>query len=288
MSPLQGQILRGLCAGGAARGLLVECRSLCEEVRKRHGLNPCAARLAAEGCLGGLLMTAWIKGEERITLQVRAIHPAFTFTADVDAVGGLRARLQPGDVQPNPGGIQGQLVLIKHDAEAELYRGATEVAHPNLEGALAEHMVGSSQVDAVLRLVVEQGPEGEILHAVGMLVERLPEDPRAPSMGPEQFAHFVDPLRAASDEEIMAQIRLGLVGELGLEVLAVAEVHWRCSCSRERVLRMLYQLGPEELLGLLREQGRAEVACHFCNIAYEVSGDDLRELLGQHGVSVGA
>jgi molecular chaperone Hsp33 len=233
-------------------------------------------------------MTAWIKGEERITLQARASHPAFTFTADVDAMGGLRARLQPSEVQPEPGGIRGHLVLIKHDAESELYRGTTEVSHPHLEGALAEHMVGSAQVDALLRIVVEQGPQGEILQAAGMLVERLPEDPRAPSMGPEQFAGFAGPLRSASDEEILAQIRLGLVGELGLEVLAITEVHWRCSCSRERVQRMLYQLGPDELLGLLREQGRAEVACHFCNIAYEVSGEDLRQLLAQHGVSIGA
>ena len=48
---------------------------------------------------------------------------------------------------------------------------------------------------------------------------------------------------------------------------------------------MLLSLGPTELRAMKEEDGQAEVSCHFCNVAYVVSGDRLGELLAVHAAS---
>jgi molecular chaperone Hsp33 len=54
-----------------------------------------------------------------------------------------------------------------------------------------------------------------------------------------------------------------------LEGLGFAQmVALRCSCSRDRVARMLKMLGRDEVQSLLDEQGMAEVTCEFCNHQY--------------------
>ncbi|MCV5951603.1 Hsp33 family molecular chaperone HslO, partial [Escherichia coli] len=41
-----------------------------------------------------------------------------------------------------------------------------------------------------------------------------------------------------------------------------------CTCSRERVARMLVGLGREEVGSILQEQGRVEIGCDFCGQHY--------------------
>jgi molecular chaperone Hsp33 len=45
---------------------------------------------------------------------------------------------------------------------------------------------------------------------------------------------------------------------------------------------LLLQLGRDELSKMLAEDGRAEVVCHFCNIAYQVGPERLAELIALH------
>jgi molecular chaperone Hsp33 len=57
-----------------------------------------------------------------------------------------------------------------------------------------------------------------------------------------------------------------------------------CSCSRERVGRMLVGLGAEEVHGIVAEQGRVEIGCEFCGLKYHFDAVDVGSLF----VSLGA
>src|SRR5690606_8141927 len=64
-----------------------------------------------------------------------------------------------------------------------------------------------------------------------------------------------------------------------VEVLEKSEIRFQCQCSRERVERTLISLGREEIQDMIREDGKAELVCHFCNEAYQFSREQLQELL---------
>jgi molecular chaperone Hsp33 len=54
---------------------------------------------------------------------------------------------------------------------------------------------------------------------------------------------------------------------------------WHCRCTRERVVRALIALGPEELRGMIADAQGAQVRCEFCATDYALSHDELVELL---------
>lgn len=134
------------------------------ETIRRHGLSGRAAELVTEGLVASVLLSAHIKGEERMMVQVQAEKPRFAFTAEVRSDGSLRARLTPSRVGEGP--IEGTLVAIKHDASRELYRGVAR-----LEGTFGESLQHY--------LLQSQQTEGQVHIAgpIGRLVERLPEGP---------------------------------------------------------------------------------------------------------------
>ena len=78
-----------------------------------------------------------------------------------------------------------------------------------------------------------------------------------------------------SARELVEQV----LSEFQLDVLSEEPVEYRCYCSRERVTRALISMGREELNSLIREQGRAELTCQFCDKVYHYTNEELEGLL---------
>ncbi len=56
-------------------------------------------------------------------------------------------------------------------------------------------------------------------------------------------------------------------------------VEYKCTCSRERMERVLISLGKEELYRLADEQDNTEIICHFCGTKYHFSSEELKKLI---------
>jgi molecular chaperone Hsp33 len=276
----KGRLHRGLIADRAVRFLAVELGSLAELTRVRHGLGAEAGRIAAEGLVSAALMSAYIKGTERITLQIQGERPRLSFACDVDAEGGLRAQLSPPQLAPTENGaLRGLLLAIKADAKREIYRGITRLEDETLEVALRSHLAGSDQVEVFLRIGTLQTEAGEVVFAGGLLLERLPEDPNLPSISLEAFRARFSAIETPPVEEILTSLAFGQILDEAVELLENRSLVWRCSCSQERIEAVLRDLPANELIEMLEEDRGAEVTCHFCNIAYRVDESRLAGLI---------
>jgi len=56
-----------------------------------------------------------------------------------------------------------------------------------------------------------------------------------------------------------------------------------CSCSRERVSRMIRSLGAAEAEGILAERGHIEVGCDFCGQQYHFDPVDAAQIFASPG-----
>ena len=104
------------------------------------------------------------------------------------------------------------------------------------------------------------------------------------------FEHLSTLLASLTAEEA-----LSLSGEQALNRLFHADecrlyetqtVEFGCECSEQRSLAALRALGPDELLDLIEENRRDELAtvsvdCHFCFQRYEFKKADLQALLSE-------
>lgn len=272
MSGRAGAIVHGLIHDGGARVLAVVADGPVEEVRRRHGLVGDAARICAEGMVAGALLSAHVKGEERLLVQVQGEHPRFSFTTELDAEGGIRGWIKP-TVLPPVGSISGYLLAIKSDAKRELYRGVAPVEGGGFEGALNDYLLQSQQTHGLVRLEARVQESGEVTLATGLLVERM-----GSGMPVEDFDTLIGPLRTATLSEIMTQFAFGSLLGSPVDVLENRRLEFRCRCSLERVEATLMSLGAADLRALKEERGEAEVTCHFCSEVYVVPGQRLLAL----------
>ena len=56
-------------------------------------------------------------------------------------------------------------------------------------------------------------------------------------------------------------------------------VCFKCNCSEDRMLKALATIKKSDLQEMIDDNEDVEVVCHFCNMAYNITVDKLRELL---------
>ena len=276
MTQTPSWLVRGLDETGAVRLLAVEVAQVNDAVARAHDLSPEASKLCAQSLVATALMSAYIKGEERIMLQVQGERPAVAFVGEIDAHGMLRGRLTPATVA-NVDTLNGLMLVIKSDEKKELYRGVSKI-DCGIEDALRGHFETSNQVDVLLAMTIEQDASGLVTYAAGLLLERLPAHAQLATLSNSAFIEkykqiIQDPLR-----DTLIQMALGSFADGKWEVLERRDLVYGCRCSREKVAGMLIGLGAEELRSMRLEDGGASVNCDFCTKEYRYSAAELAEL----------
>ena len=280
-SETTGVLVRAFLDDGAVRLILVEATGPAERTRVVHGLGPDAARIGSESLVAAALNAAYVKGDEQLAFQVAGEQPRCEVYADVTADGAVRARVTPPDLVLEDGRLNGVLVAIKSLGSRELYRGHTEMVHTTVEQALATHLGSSIQVDDVLRIGVKLGPDGTVVQAGGLLLERMPEERERVSLTHQEFEARYSWVRDADMMQVLTQLAFGSLGDRPLHVLEQRPLVWKCRCSKHKTLVALAAVGRDTLQAMIDEDHGAEVTCHFCNTTYVITEDELLERLGQ-------
>jgi len=268
-----GRFIRGFVHDRRVRVLAAVADGPADVLRSNHELGPASAALAAEGMVANVLLSAYIKGDERILLEIGGSRPHFSFSGEARSDGMVRGRFAPPEMS-SVEHIEGRLIAIKWGRQKEIYRGLAEVDHDSIEGALQAYLDQSQQSPGLVRLAASTRKNGSVDFAAGLLVELIPG-----TMEVEEFQELVQTLGSDSLRDVMTQFAFGqLLGE-SIEILEVRDLVFQCRCSRERVEGTLKALGSAEVQSLIADPGFAEVTCHFCNATYRLDAPELENLL---------
>jgi molecular chaperone Hsp33 len=229
--------------------------------------------MAAEETVCALLLSAYVKGEERILFEVSGDEPRFLFSGEASAGGRVRARLRPTRLGALSH-LRGRMATVKWNESTELYRGTALMDHRDLQAVLRAYLQDSQQVlgRAWLHAQVSQT---EVGFAGGLLIECLPV---ANGFEREEFDALMDGLEEGDAIARIVSAQAGLVPGVELQTFQSRPVEFSCRCSQERVEATVSTLGAADVRALLAEQGQAEVTCDFCMERYVVPGTRLIEL----------
>ena len=310
MSELHKFIFEGL----PVRGMLVRLTDGWQEVLRRRADSDAAFAAPVRALLGemaaaGVLMQANIKfngalvlqafGDGPVKLAVAEVHSDLAFRVTAKVVGEVAAdaqveamlnvggtgrcaiTLDPQDKLPGQSPYQG--VVSLHGDLREPLQKMSEV--------LEHYMLQSEQLDTRLILAADDQV------AAGLLIQRMPVQGDAnlgrvklrneDEIGVNEAYNRISLLAATlTTEELLTldadTVLRRLFWEESLRrfepMQGESGPRFACSCSRERVGRMLKGLGRAEVDAIVAEQGRADIGCEFCGLHYHFDAVDVGEL----------
>jgi molecular chaperone Hsp33 len=283
-------LVRIITETGNIRALACITTGLVDEACRRQGAWPTAAVALGRALTGGALLGATLKTRQRLALSFEGNGPLKRVLVEADANGAVRGyvRVPAVHMETVDGSLDvagavgraGLLTVTKDLGMKEPYKGIVPLATSEIGEDLAWYLTESEQIPSAVALGVYVEPDNSVSAAGGFLIQAMPPaDEAMVGMLMERLSGFppvTDQLRqGAGPEQLLERLFAGIPYTV-LEKRALAFV---CSCSRERIERVLASLGPAELQRLSKEQDGTAVTCEFCQRVYDFSGAELAGLV---------
>ena len=286
------QLVRAITKDGMVKAVAVTTRELTERARQIHKTLPVATAALGRTLAASSMMGNALKGDgASLTLRVQGGGPLGILLAVSDNRGNVRGTVDnpavdiplrtDGKLDVGAAvGCDGTLTVIRDLHMKDPYVGSVGLLGGEIAEDLAAYFVESEQIPTACGLGVLVDRDQSVLAAGGYIVQLLPgagEDVITKVEGGVMAAGSVTGLLSGSagPEEMLRQV----LSDFELEILERTPIEYRCDCSRERMERALVSLGPEELRGMIDEQGGAELTCRFCDNVQTFTREELEALL---------
>ena len=282
-------LVRGISDEANVVGLACVTTDLVEKASNLHGTSRTASAALGRALNGGLLMGALMKKGQRVALKFEGNGPLKKILVEADHDGTVRglvgvpeAEVPFKDEKLNVSGVlgsRGVLTVIKDLGLKEPYQGVVELLSGEIGEDLAFYYSISEQIPSAVGLGVFVEPDGRVSAAGGFLIQTLP--PTEEKMADR----LIDNIRkiplvtqflrhGKTPEDLLGELFSGLP----YHTLGKKDLFFRCSCSQERVEKVLVALGGFELEKMIQEQGEAEVTCEYCRTRYHFTRQQLEDL----------
>lgn len=311
MSEIHKFVFEGL----PVRGVLVHLTDAWTEILRRRASNtthgafvPAVRDLLGEMTAAAVLMQSNIKFEGALVLQIFGDGPVKLAVVEVQPDLSLRATATlHGEIAANASltqmvnvGSEGRCAITldpkNRQPGQQPYQGVVPLQDGDdqkldkLSDVLQHYMRQSEQLDTTLVLAADDSV------AAGLLIQRLPTQGAGNLAGGSSPPQENDPSEdyqriALLASSLKREELLSLDAETVLhrlfwqedlrrfEPLRGAQApHFACSCSRDRVSKMLIGLGAQEANSILQETQVIEVGCDFCGAQYRFDSVDVAQL----------
>jgi molecular chaperone Hsp33 len=260
--------------------------------------------LSITRCLGELvaasaLLSATLKFEGSLVLQIRGDGPVSLMVAECNHLlelrGVVKLRADAGqtldDVTTFPQMVnahgKGLFSIILDPAKRvpgqQPYQGIVGIEGDSIAECLCAYLKHSEQIASQLWL--DAGPEG----IGGLLVQQMPAAGGSgkPSGDTDAWRRLGALGNTLQPGELSTTapdtLARRLFWEETVQRLKIRQASFQCSCSREKVARMLHALGIAEINQTLQIEQAVVVNCDYCNTEYRFDAVDCAAIFAEEG-----
>ncbi|GAA0811959.1 Hsp33 family molecular chaperone HslO [Colwellia sp. D2M02] len=277
---------RYLFTDAHARGELVQLSSSYQSIIKNHNYPEGVQRLLGELLAATCLLTATLKFEGDITVQLQGNGPVGYMSVSGDnnqQMRGIAKLTQTTDGSTLHELIgKGTMVITIRPKQGEAYQGVVALEADNLADCLAHYFEVSEQIDTKVWLFSDSK------QVAGALVQLLPDgDGSIENKAQQQtdFEHLSQLTNTIKQEEIFNLEAEALLYRLyhqeKVSLFEPQQVSYLCGCSEEKCLSAIAQIEPSEIKAILAEQGKISMTCDYCVTTYDFDETSLESFISK-------
>ena len=280
-------IIKGLLFDNSISIALLDCTQLVNACIQKHKLASLSAASIAKVLLVASYLSASLKNEE----------DSCSITIKGDGLGGdifvsgnqkmwLRGYITNGQVQPiNQNELDVSACIGKNGTVTVLYQdngspcmGTTNLISGDVTEDFIAYFTQSEQRFTDLHLQVKLNQSGNCIAAYAVCMQALPQ------VEQEQINQAIELMQTFYTlDSLFEKEHISTIWDkyLKTEKLAIKYPSYTCTCSKERMQALLLTLGKEELDSILKEQGKVDIHCHYCNTDYIFLKEDVDKLFAR-------
>jgi molecular chaperone Hsp33 len=278
------RLIKGIETGGRFKISVVKTTDVVQTAKVNHGLSMLNTVLLGRTLTAAMLLASELKGEERIKIRLEGSGPAGSITAEANRAGEIRGYVQNPEVELDYSdnktqigdGIGVGLLVVSKTLynEAEPRTSSIEIIKGDILSDMAHYMVQSEQVPSAFLLDVNLDDNGNVKHAGGILIQRMPGADDSVMDRLQLHLMQLPPVAQLLEKgSYIDEIMINASGPFQVKELDRQPVHFFCRCSPERFVNALSMLSFEDLKELKGED--QEIVCHYCGRKHIVTEQEI-------------
>ena len=284
--------------GDSIRGVLASATTMVARMRAAHGLGLLETAVLGKAYVAASLLSATIKGDDRIVMKVEGDGPARGFSVECAASGDVRGRLfQPEfDLDSLPQSLDtaplvgaGTISLTRFMAgDTEPVSGSAALRSGRIAEDLAWYFHVSEQTRSSFTIGLHFDAEGRVAGAGGLFLQALPGASDEALDRVERLVYGIPPLGEtfASGASRM-DVCLRSFPFFDYNHLDDKPIRFHCACSKERLGAYIGALPLDELSDMAANGPfPVEVKCHSCGSVYRFGKDELGSMSASRNSSM--
>ena len=280
-----------LMADCLLRGAVVNTTRMVREMQANHDLGPLEALILGHAYTAAALMTANLKGKDRVSLSVNCSGPVKGLDVEANVFGEVRGFLKNPKIevenQENLKSLSqlfgaGMLTVTKYLEDAKSpYSGQVALEYGSIAEDLALYFLESEQKPTGFNLSVDFDEKEEILGAGGIFLQAMPGADEELLKNAEKTMGALSNLGARfAKEESCDRVLLKEFESLDPVIIGDRRVAFYCRCSAEKMESYVARLPEADRKDILeKSEFPVEIRCHHCNTVYSFSKEDIERMV---------
>jgi len=279
---------RYLFSDAHARGELVQLDSSFKSIIKNHNYPAGVEKLLGELLSATCLLTATLKFEGDITVQLQGDGPVGYMSVSGNnnqQMRGIAKIAEETSADTLQGLIgKGTMIITIRPEVGEAYQGVVALDKDNLADCLAHYFEVSEQIPTKIWLF--SNTEQQL--TAGALIQLLPDGDGSTENKEKQlsdFEHLCQLTNTIKSEEVFSLEAEALLYRLyhqeKVNIFDPQPVTYLCGCSADKCLSAISQIEPSEIKAILAEQGKISMTCDYCITTYDFDELSLQSFISK-------
>ncbi len=261
------------------RGELVQINQTFHDMVVEHNYPEPVKALLGELLVATTLLTATLKFEGDIAVQLQGDGPVKYAVINGDHQQNMRgiARIH-GEITGNSISDlmgKGYMVITITPVLGERYQGIVPLTEDTLAKCLEQYFAQSEQLKTRLWFATDTTND----KAAGLFLQVLPVNKEKSEVDFEHLEALSDTIKNDELLELDAQTVLTrLYHEDNPQLFEPQPIRFKCTCSREKTVNALANVGQEELMHDIAEKGEVRISCHYCLKEYVFNEQEIKSI----------